>query len=93
MNSEFSRAAVASILAAVVTALLEAKGQVPEPPEPPAAGAGEADFLENVLDHWEGHTLKDAPPWLLHQFRDIRQMLDWTIRYQASFGPTPERPN
>ena len=99
MLERYSRTAVASVLAAIVTAALDPRvhGQESQPRHPPPKPEGEGGALETALRdaiaHWEKVILPGTNPTYQREFRELTQHAIWAVQNQAKFGPTPPRAN
>ena len=102
MNPEFSRAAVATLIAAIIGSVLDSAADVPDAPHTPPPPPDEVPLdVPEVFDRLRGHLdyrveqleQKGVPPRLSAELRDIQWMLRETLRHQGQFGPTSDRPN
>ena len=100
MLEGYSRTAVASILAAMVTAALDSRvqGQESQPRHPPPEPPGEDGALETALSdaiaHWERAVVqKSGNLTYRREFRELAKIARWAVQNQTKFGPTPPHAN
>ena len=95
MRGEFSRASVATLIAAIIGSVLDPGDAVPGRPHPPRqspaailpdAEARLSDLMRHFDFRFHGYSETGMPPWLRSELVDIRWMLNETMDHQASFG-------
>ena len=100
MNPEFSRASVATLIAAIIGSVQDPEDGVPgshrSSPLPPGEAPPDAlERLSSLFRHYDYRVAEigelGIPDWLWKEFRDLRWMLEETSKHQLSFGPSRDR--
>ena len=96
MQPEFSRAAVATLIAAIIGSVLDPADASPAQPSqlPPPPGEPPPDALarlSSLLQHFDYRVDQfveaGIPDRLPAEYRDLRWMLHETMKHQVAFGP------
>ena len=104
MEPEFSRLAVATLIAAIIGSILDPNSEDAPPerrrsPRQPSDAPDAQAFaaLAHLVRHFDFRARNfvgtQVPERVFDDLVEIRRMLGWTIEHQGQFGPTSDRPN